>query len=387
MSSPIWRHTMAAALTLVFITAADAQAQQFPGQQPYPNPSGTPPAKAPSRPPATAPASSGAPVAKPVAKEPGTAEASRGTDSGLRQRVEQIEEQLVDMRVVMDTLESLARSPGGGAPAGAAGRPAGPAAAAFNPGEAGRVDGLETQIRALTAQLEQLTEQVRALEARRAGAPVATGSTLAVGPAASDSRPGVSAPIGFGAPVGTGMADTRPPEAGTRIAGFGSTSVTAGPDPIGQILSDNRDAPPGRAAAPPPAPVPAPQGATPKQQYETAYGYMLQQNYAAAESAFEEFLAQHPNDPLAGNAQYWLAETYFVRGQFKQSAGAFLKGYKTYGNSAKAPDSLLKLAMSLGRLGQKDAACSSYAELETRFPTAPQSIKTRAQAERQRAGC
>ena len=65
-----------------------------------------------------------------------------------------------------------------------------------------------------------------------------------------------------------------------------------------------------------------------------------------------------PNDPLAGNAQYWIGETYYVRGQYKNAADAFLKGYKKYKSSEKAPDTLLRLGMALAELGQKDAACS-----------------------------
>jgi tol-pal system protein YbgF len=127
--------------------------------------------------------------------------------------------------------------------------------------------------------------------------------------------------------------------------------------------------------------------ATPKQLYETAYGYLLQRDYGAAEAAFEEVLRRHPSDPLAGNAQYWLGESLYVRGQYRAAAGAFLKGYQTYTKSAKAPENLLKLAMSLQRLGQKDAACSSFSELAAKFPSAPNHVKTTAQNERQRAGC
>ena len=94
-----------------------------------------------------------------------------------------------------------------------------------------------------------------------------------------------------------------------------------------------------------------------------------------------------PEDPLAGNAQYWLGEALYVRGQYRAAAGAFLKGYQTYAGARKAPESLLKLAMSLQRLGQKDAACSSFGELSTRFPNAPENVKTRAKSERQRIGC
>jgi TolA-binding protein len=43
--------------------------------------------------------------------------------------------------------------------------------------------------------------------------------------------------------------------------------------------------------------------------------------------------------------------------------------------------------MSLDRLGQKDAACTSFSELTTRFPDAPDNVKSRAESERQRIGC
>ena len=48
-----------------------------------------------------------------------------------------------------------------------------------------------------------------------------------------------------------------------------------------------------------------------------------------------------------------------MRGQYKNAADAFLKGYKKYKSGDKAPDTLLKLGMSLAELGQKDAACST----------------------------
>ena len=71
----------------------------------------------------------------------------------------------------------------------------------------------------------------------------------------------------------------------------------------------------------------------------------------------------------------------------RPAAAAYLKGYQDYAKSQKAPESLLKLAMSLQRLGQKDAACSSFTEFATKYPTPPSHIKTLAQNERQRSGC
>jgi tol-pal system protein YbgF len=300
-----------------------------------------------------------APQARPGAKQtapaaPRATAPSENGDAALRQRVEQLEEQLVDMQVTVGTLESLAR--GGGAA---------PAARAVQPGGDGpRVDALEQQVRQLSQQVEQLSAQVRTL----GGRPVTAAAPREAGEQPSPPlRPGRTGP----AVLGQG--------------GFGSTTITtdtAAADPIGRVLqgSGPRNPPPASAVLPP-------SDSSPKQLYEAAYGYLLQQDYASAEAGFDEFLKRHPTDPLAGNAQYWLGESFFVRGQYKAAAGAFLKGYQNHARSAKAPDSLLKLAMSLDRLGQKDAACSSYSELNQKFPQAPNYVKTRAENERRRLGC
>jgi tol-pal system protein YbgF len=274
------------------------------------------------------------PAQRPQPALPAAKEAPQGPDSGLQRRVEQIEEQLVDLQVVLGALESLAR--------GTAPPPRAPAPA-LSATDVGRLDAIETQIRALAAQLENLQEQVRSL---------------------------------------AGGAPKAPP-------GFGSVTVApaAPKDEIDRVFQAPPGQPPPRVAAPQPPPAPAETGPEPQRLYEQAYGYLLQKDYGAAEQSFEDFLKRHPGHHLAGNAQYWLGETFFVRGQFRPAAAAFLKGYQDYGASQKAPESLLKLAMSLQRLGQKDAACSSYNELATKFPNPPAHVRSLAQTERQRSGC
>jgi tol-pal system protein YbgF len=125
----------------------------------------------------------------------------------------------------------------------------------------------------------------------------------------------------------------------------------------------------------------------PKGFYAAAYRHLLQGNNRAAEAAFAEFLRRHPNDRLAGDAQYWLGQALYGQRRYLDAANEFRKGYQNYAQSAAARDSLLGLATSLLRLGKKKAACSSFAEFTTRFPNAPQHIKTRAEEERQLAGC
>ena len=302
---------------------------------------------------------------KAAAKAQPAAAGSGSGDGGLKARVESLEEQLVDMQVVVGTLESMSKS------GGAAQTPA------FRPSSSGsadlaRVEGLENQVRSLSSQVQQLSDQVRSM----GGVP----------------RRAETVPPAAGQLPAT--ASVQPTEAG----GFGSTTVSPGGDAIGGLIGGDPATGSTGPAIPggfggQPAPVataalpPAGDGSDPKQLYETAYGYLLQRDYGAAEVAFDDFLKKFPSDSLSGNAQYWLGESHFVRGQYKAAAGAFLKGYQTYAQSQKAPDSLLKLAMSLDRLGQKDAACSSFSELNTKFPSAPQSVKARAQSERQRVGC
>jgi len=255
----------------------------------------------------------------------------------LQKRVDQLEGQLVDMQVVIGTLESLAQSRGGAPAANGGG-----ARSSSGGADAARIAALETQVAALAAQVSALTG----------------GSGPAV-----DLRPS----------TGGGQGNVG--------LGFGSTTVTpSGQDGRNVITreetrSNGTDL--GFSTG----------GGSPDTAYESAYGALLQQNYAEAQAGFEAFLTDHPRHRLAGNAQYWLGEVYFVQGRYKDAAAAFLRGYQTYGSSSKAPDSLLKLAMSLDRLGERDAACSSFAELSSRFPDAPGYVRNRAEAEQRRLRC
>jgi tol-pal system protein YbgF len=310
--------------------------------------------------------SASAQQAKSSAAPKASAQPQPAPEGGLARRVEQLEEQLVDMQVVVGTLESLAK----GTTAPAANRTSSAGAATLSGADAGRLDSLETQIRALSAQIEQMQDQLRVLSGRRGSLGQPTDNLAATDPnAAAGPRPGRPQP-------GAGTTPER--------TGFGATVVTGDKDDeINKLLTEpGQDDKPQRVAS-----APIADDVPPKQLYEQAYGYLLQRDYGAAEQAFEDFLKRFPSDPLGANAQYWLGESLFVRGQYRAAAAAFLKGYQNWGKSPKAPESLLKLAMSLQRLGQKDAACTSFSELTTKFPSAPAHVKSTANAERQRAGC
>ncbi len=145
-------------------------------------------------------------------------------------------------------------------------------------------------------------------------------------------------------------------------------------------------------AAPAPAAVAGnvpsvlPQG-TPKEQYNYAFGLLRQANYDKAELALQEFVKLHPQEELVGNARYWLGETFYVRAAYVQAAEAFLEGYQADPKGPKAPDSLLKLGMSLAGLDKTREACAAFDKLTKDFPKVSAGIRNTVKREKQKSSC
>ncbi|MDB5555682.1 MAG: ygbF [Rhizobium sp.] len=122
-------------------------------------------------------------------------------------------------------------------------------------------------------------------------------------------------------------------------------------------------------------------------QYQSAYEQVLSGDYAAAESGFADFIATHPDSKKIADANFWLGEAQYSQGKFNDSAKTFLNAYKTYGKSEKAPEMLLKLAMSLAALDSKDTACATLREVAKAYPKASRSIITKVASEQKRLSC
>lgn len=125
-----------------------------------------------------------------------------------------------------------------------------------------------------------------------------------------------------------------------------------------------------------------------QEQYDFAFNLLRQAEYDKAELAFTRFIEANSASPLASNAQYWLGESFYVRGKYKEAAVAFAEGYQKYPKSTKAPDSLLKLSLSLSAMKSNEDACAALTELNRAYKTtAPQTILRRAEAEKNRLKC
>jgi tol-pal system protein YbgF len=291
-------------------------------------------------------------------------------------RVGRLEQQIANLQAMVAALESLVKAQPSAVLTQESTAPGGQGFDAAA-GVTARVDALETQIGALSSQLELLTQQLGGLEARMGGGGGTAPQPLAPPPPLQDGQPLEPLPE---LPGRQGSVSDDP--AGTLLADAGGVAAFGLPaSPQGEPMSP-QPAPgePQRLAA-------LPSGLDASSLYTQGYGDLLRRNYAAAEASFRELVQRFPEDPLAGKAQYWLGESYYARGAFKNAADAFLASYRTYGSGEKAPDSLLKLAMALGELGQKDAACATLAEFNAKYPAAEPVLVDQARTERRKVGC
>ncbi len=126
---------------------------------------------------------------------------------------------------------------------------------------------------------------------------------------------------------------------------------------------------------------------SPEKQYEFATSFLKVGDYNTAERALKEFVLTNSNHKLAGNAQYWFAETFRIRQLYVDAASAYLEGYQKYPKSEKAPDNLLKLGVSLVQIGEKDQGCMMITSLEKEYPEASQSILQKAKYEEKKFEC
>ena len=233
-----------------------------------------------------------------------------------------------------------------------------------------RIQRLERELSVLTGRYEESQYEIRQLRDRlerqaddleyRLNALESGGKG---GASAGRTTPSPAAPPPAAAPT------AQRPAAGGTLGGPQTT-----PPPV---------QPQSSARAQPAGPLPS----DPQKAYEVAFGYLRESNFEQAEKALNEFLARNGSHTLAGNAQYWLGETYFARGKYTEAAVAFATGAQKYPKGVKGPVNLLKLGRALGKIHKKTEACTALAQLPQKYPEASASVKKRADGERRVLKC
>jgi tol-pal system protein YbgF len=326
-----------------------------------------------------------------------TAPTARSQDTTTQERLDRIER---DLSMLQRQVYSDGVSPGGYSNA----PPAGNLAVDTQI----RMERLEQQMRDLTGKVEEETNEVQQLRQRLEQINSDIDARFGEQNQGTAHPPRIAAPPSIPGPrreafAGEGTAEPPAPYASAPPPPYPGMpppppygrSATPGallpsPDAAGTLTPPADNPPPAAATAAGEGPRPAPATLPPapaSAQYNTAFGLLRRADYQGAEDAFREFVRQHPDSSLAGSAQYWLGESYYVRGRYGDAAVAFAEGYKRYPRGPKASETVLRLAMSLGRAQQKQNACVALAQLDHAFPHAANAIKERAAVEKKRSGC
>lgn len=117
----------------------------------------------------------------------------------------------------------------------------------------------------------------------------------------------------------------------------------------------------------PPGQLPVP-GGSDDDNYRAAFELIKEQRYDAAEIAFQQFLVTFPESDNAPNAQYWLAESFYVRQQYENALSAFKTVISDFPRSRKVVDALLKVGYCNYELERWEDAKTALAQVQADYP-------------------
>jgi tol-pal system protein YbgF len=131
-----------------------------------------------------------------------------------------------------------------------------------------------------------------------------------------------------------------------------------------------------RQATMPPAGTPAPAGGSqpsasepgPNQLFQIAREQMMQGSNGAARQAFEDLLQKYPKADVAGQAQYYIAETYAAEGNSGAADSVYAQVVSKYAGSPSAATALYKRAQLAQGNGKSDEAQAMYKQLIKKYP-------------------
>jgi tol-pal system protein YbgF len=121
--------------------------------------------------------------------------------------------------------------------------------------------------------------------------------------------------------------------------------------------------------------------------YEDAYQFIKDKNFAAAKDALLTFTKKYPDLELTGNAFYWIGEISYQSGDYDNAAVSYLRGYQVNPRGIRAPDNLYKLASCLYKLQKRNEACISLNKLNKEFPNLIGSIRKQADEDYKKYRC
>ena len=104
--------------------------------------------------------------------------------------------------------------------------------------------------------------------------------------------------------------------------------------------------------------------------YDRGYTLFHRGQYVDSETAFQRFLSGHSETVLGDNAQFWIAQARYARGDVDGALAAYRETVSRFPGGNKVPDAQLKIGDCLSELGDTEAARLSYRAVIEDFPSA-----------------
>jgi tol-pal system protein YbgF len=224
------------------------------------------------------------------------------------------------------------------------------------------IEDLRREQEMVRATLDQLQYGVAKNSARRVYGPSGAGATPPVNEESYWGRP---------------LAPTTPPPADPALAGSVSGAAAA---PGGTDVASVAEP----AAPPPPAPAkPAAsepeKGKVPADLEGTSYDSAMRQlqggDHDEAIQGFRNYLHENTASPYADDAQFWIGESYFRKGQYHRAIIEFNQVSINYGSGDRAPSALLRQAEAFRIVGDRVDARLSLQKVINRYPGTSEATK------------
>lgn len=169
-------------------------------------------------------------------------------------------------------------------------------------------------------------------------------------------------------------------EARTVAAAPASAAVVARPRPVEEAARPEPSASPIAAATQ--TPQRALVGAALADDYRKAITLFGGGRHADARAAFEAIFNADQGGDLADNALFWIGETYFAAGDYTNAMRYYRRIVTDYSDQNKAPDALLKTALSLARTGDLALARKTLQQVIADFPYSTAASSAKAELQR-----
>lgn len=230
-----------------------------------------------------------------------------------------------------------------------------------------QIQALQTEVQQLNGLVEQLRHQLDEQKERNKQQYIDLDSRVgrleggggAVAPASSPANNGQLQDIQLGAP--NGVTGSTPPPSTDPALDLGSAASAAAPVAAAAATS----------AAPPATAAPSGTRFDPaaeKASYDEAFAALRDGRYAESARRFQAFIDAYPSSELAGNAYYWLGESYYVTQNYRVSLDTFQTLLKNYPDSTKAPDAMLKTGYCQYELKQWEPAKATLTRVVQKYP-------------------